>query len=111
MALDRYADSWEAYWAYLAPWVAPNTHAGQLARPSSGWHVTRMALARCEKVSLYGFSMSSDKFHYFDSFVQEVVKPEQRDPNHGLTHRFAWEHEVFANWTTTLTPGRLRLVR
>ena len=55
--------------------------------------------------------MSSDKFHYFDSFVQEVVKPEQRDPNHGLTHRFAWEHEVFANWTTTLTPGRLRLVR
>lgn len=103
--------SWEAYWAYLAPWVSPVAPAGRMARPSSGWHMTRFALDRCESVDLYGFSMASEKFHYFDSLVQETVTEAQRDPRHGYTHRFAWEHEVFANWTKMMAPGRLQLIR
>ena len=61
--------------------------------------MTRLALGRCDKVRLYGFSLAADKFHYFDSFVQETVTPAQRDVNYGLSHRFAWEHEVFQNWS------------
>ena len=102
--MDR---SWQAYWAYLAPFE-PTHSAG---RPSSGWHVARLALARCNSVRMYGFSMESDSFHYFDSLVQEQVKPEQRDPSYGMTHRFAWEHEVFINWTWSFPPGRLQLIR
>ena len=86
------------------------TPAGRMARPSSGWHMTRFALDRCETVHLYGFSMSSNKFHYFDSLVQETVTNAQRDPRHGYTHRFAWEHEVMANWSR-LMPERLKLIR
>mmetsp|Transcript_23091 Transcript_23091/g.52385 ORF Transcript_23091/g.52385 Transcript_23091/m.52385 type:complete len:121 (-) Transcript_23091:835-1197(-) len=56
----------------------------------------------------YGFSMSSSKFHYFDSMVQESVVEAQRDPNYGITHRFAWEHEVFANWSKAM-PDRIEL--
>ena len=103
-------DSWDAYWAYLAPWVGPATPAGQYARPSSGWHVARLALATCETVHMYGFSMAADKFHYFDSLVQETVKPEERDPNYGITHRFAWEYEVFQNWTLSMA-GRFELLQ
>ena len=109
--LEWLASSWEAYWAYLAPWLPPNTMQGQSARPSSGWHVTRMALSRCAKVRLYGFSMAASKFHYFDSLVQETVRPAERDPRAGTTHKFAWEHEVFMNWTKTLPAGRLELIR
>ena len=105
-----YANSWLAYWAYLAPWVSPSSPMGFHARPSSGWHVARLALDRCAKVRMYGFSMSSDKFHYFDSLVQEPVSPMQRDPQYGTTHRFAWEHEVFINWTKTM-PERFELIR
>ena len=72
--------------------------------------MARLALARCDKVRMYGFSMSADKFHYFDSMVQETVKPEERDPRHGYTHRFAWEHEVFLNLSRTM-PDRLELIR
>ena len=75
-----------------------------MARPSSGWHMARLALARCDKVELYGFSLKSDRFHYFDSLVQETVRPVERDPNYGITHRFAWEHEVL----TRCTPAHLR---
>ena len=85
-----------------------------MARPSSGWHMTRLALSRCTgKVRLYGFSLKSSNFHYFESYVQETVREEQRDPNYGYTHRFAWEHEVFYNWSTTSSAlkGRLELVR
>ena len=96
--------SWEAYWAYLAPWASPLEMAGKMARPSSGWHMARLALARCDKVELYGFSLKSDRFHYFDSLVQETVRPVERDPNYGITHRFAWEHEVL----TRCTPAHLR---
>ena len=102
--------SWEAYWAYLAPWASPVTPAGRMARPSSGWHMTRFALDRCDTVHLYGFSMASNKFHYFDSLVQEAVSDAQRDPKHGYTHRFAWEHEVFTTWSN-LMPERLKLIR
>ena len=55
--------SWEAYWAYLAPWASPLGPSGRMARPSSGWHMARLALERCDTVNMYGFSMSSDKFH------------------------------------------------
>lgn len=110
LSLDWLMSSWQAYWAYLAPWASPVSGAGRLARPSSGWHMTRFALDRCETVDLYGFSMASNKFHYFDSLVQETVAPTQRDPNYGVTHRFAWEHEVFYNWTKTM-PQRLKLIR
>ena len=57
-----------------------------------------------------GFSMASDRFHYFDSLVQERVSPAERDPKHGYTHRFAWEHEVFANWSK-IWPDRVKLIR
>ncbi|KAL1508363.1 hypothetical protein AB1Y20_004473 [Prymnesium parvum] len=97
--------SWEAYWAYLASWKSP---LNSMDRPSSGWHIARLALQSCEVVRLYGFSMASDKFHYFDSFVQETVTPTQRDIHYGITHRFAWEHEVFRNWTKQM-PGRVEL--
>jgi len=100
--MDR---SWRAYWAYLAPWASPLTTR---ARPSSGWHMTRLALQSCGKVNMYGFSMASKKFHYFDSLVQETVSPEQRDPTYGITHKFAWEHEVYTNWSKTM-PDRLAL--
>lgn len=70
--------------------------------------MVRLALQSCKVVQLYGFSMASDKFHYFDSLVQEEVKPVQRDARYGVTHRFAWEHEVFRNWTK-LMPDRLQL--
>ena len=136
--------SWEAYWAYLAPWVSPLEPQGRQARPSSGWHMARLALARCQKVNLYGFSMSSSKFHCaararralwhcraarggavstaalasppsspalvadFDSLVQETVTEAQRDPRYGYTHRFAWEHEVFKNWSLAM-PERIAL--
>ena len=56
-------DSWEAYWAYLASWASPLDPPGRMARPSSGWHMARLALSRCDKVNMYGFSMASDKFH------------------------------------------------
>ena len=98
-------DSWEAYWAYLAPWHSPLEPQGRSARPSSGWHMARLALAKCDKVNLYGFSMAAGKFHYFDSMVQETVTEQQRDPKYGYTHRFAWEHEVFRNWSKAM-PGR-----
>ena len=39
--------SWQAYWAYLAPFE-PTHSAG---RPSSGWHVARLALETCGKVT------------------------------------------------------------
>ena len=99
MDLGWLTSSWEAYWAYLAPWASPATTAGRMARPSSGWHMARLALARCDTVELYGFSLKADKFHYFDSSVQETVAPHERDPHYGITHRFAWEHEVFQNWS------------
>jgi hypothetical protein len=57
---------------------------------------------------MYGFSLSSDRFHYFDSYVQEVVTPQMRHPRHGTTHKFAFEHEVFANWSR-LMPDRFEL--
>ena len=105
-------ESWQAYWAYLAPWVSPSSQLGRMARPSSGWHMTRLALARCTgTVRLFGFSLASDKFHYFDSLVQDTVAAEQRSPHYGVTHRFAWEHEVFLNWSTGPMKGRLELVR
>jgi len=97
--------SWEAYWAHLAPWLGP---AALRARPSSGWHVARLALESCDKVRMYGFSMHSTKFHYFDSGVQETINPRDRDPAAGITHRFAWEHEVYANWTREM-PDRFEL--
>tara|TARA_B100000795_G_scaffold136787_1_gene102156 strand:+ start:404 stop:517 length:114 start_codon:yes stop_codon:yes gene_type:complete len=28
--------------------------------------------------------------------------PQQRDPTYGYTHKFAREHEVFANWSRDL---------
>jgi hypothetical protein len=102
--------SWEAYWAYLSVWLSPRSAAGAMARPSSGWHMARLALARCERVRLYGFSMASSKFHYFDSLVQEMVTENQRSPQYGTTHRFAWEHEVFLNWTRTMGE-RVELIR
>ena len=68
--MDR---SWQAYWAYLAPFE-PTYSSG---RPSSGWHVSRLALETCGKVTMYGFSMEADDFHYFDSAVQEKVPPQQ----------------------------------
>ena len=49
--LEWLQSSWEAYWAYLAPWISPLSAQGVYARPSSGWHVTRMALARCAKAA------------------------------------------------------------
>jgi len=98
--------SWEAYWAHFVPWLRKG--ASTQARPSSGWHVARMALGMCDKVRLYGFSMSSKKFHYFDSMVQEQISPASRSPDYGLTHRFAWEHEVFANWSRDM-PARVEL--
>jgi len=58
---------------------------------------------------MYGFSMEADAFHYFDSPVQERVSPQQRDPAFGYTHKFAREHEVFANWSRDLPPGRFEL--
>jgi hypothetical protein len=99
--MDR---SWQAYWAYLAPFE-PTYSVG---RPSSGWHVSRLALETCGKVTMYGFSMEADDFHYFDSAVQEKVTPQQRDPTFGYTHKFAREHEVFANWSRDL-PERFEL--
>ena len=30
------------------------------------------------------------------------VVPQQRDPTYGYTHKFAREHEVFANWSRDL---------
>ena len=99
--------SWEAYWAYLAPWHSP-LHTK--ARPSSGWHMARLALEFCDVVELYGFSMESEKFHYFDSLVQEAVRPADRDPRAGVTHKFAWEHEVFYNWSQQW-PDRVKLIR
>ena len=60
------------------------------------------------QVKLYGFSMASTKFHYFDSMVQEAVTEAQRDPTYGYTHRFAWEHEVFRNWSLAM-PDRFEL--
>ena len=94
----------QAYWAYLAPFEPP-TSAG---RPSSGWHVARLALQSCDTVRMYGFSMEADDFHYFDSLVQEKVTPPQRDPRFGHTHKFAREHEVFANWSRHM-PERFEL--
>ena len=70
--------------------------------------MARLALDSCDAVHLYGFSMASSKFHYFDSLVQEDVRPEQRSPSYGVTHKFAWEHELFANWSKEM-PGRVHL--
>jgi hypothetical protein len=44
----------------------------------------------------------------FDSLVQETVTEAQRDPRYGYTHRFAWEHEVFKNWSLAM-PERIAL--
>ena len=44
--------SWQAYWAYLAAWLSPLSGPGRAARPSSGWHMTRLALERCDVVNL-----------------------------------------------------------
>ena len=57
---------------------------------------------------MFGFSMEADDFHYFDSLVQEKVQPQQRNPEYGYTHKFAREHEVFANWSRTM-PERVVL--
>ena len=108
--LEWLIGSWEAYWAYLAPWASPARPSGAMARPSSGWHMVRLALSRCDRVRLYGFSMAADKFHYFDSLVQETVSERERSPRFGVSHRFAWEHEVFRNWSTHLMPDRLELI-
>lgn len=52
--------------------------------------------------------MESDDFHYFDSLVQEKVTPRQRNPEYGVTHKFAREHTIFANWSYTM-PERFAL--
>jgi len=57
---------------------------------------------------MYGFSMASDKFHYFDSSVQGHVSPPMREASFGLTHKFAFEHAVFLNWTRSM-PRRFEL--
>lgn len=97
-------NSWAAFWAYLAPFERPESKG----RPSSGWHMTRLALQSCEKVSMYGFSMEADDFHYFDSLVQEKVLPQQRNPEYGFSHKFAREHQIFTNWSRSL-PERFAL--
>lgn len=61
--LEWLYSSWEAYWAYLAPWASPLEPQGRMARPSSGWHMARLALGRCDKVNMFGFSLASSKFH------------------------------------------------
>ena len=124
-------NSWAAFWAYLAPFERPESKG----RPSSGWHMTRLALQSCEKVrrpvlpspchlatpgvrtrgggatwqvSMYGFSMEADDFHYFDSLVQEKVLPQQRNPEYGFSHKFAREHQIYTNWSRSL-PERFAL--
>ena len=105
LGLDFMVASWDAYWAYLAPHEAPATSQ---ARPSSGWHMARLALASCAKVNMYGFSLEADDFHYFDSLVQEKVRPAERDPGYGVTHKFAREHEVFRRWAEEM-PERVEI--
>ena len=105
LGLDFMVASWDAYWAYLAPHEAPATSQ---ARPSSGWHMARLALASCAKVNMYGFSLEADDFHYFDSLVQERVRPAERDPGYGVTHKFAREHEVFRRWAEEM-PERVEI--
>jgi len=105
--LEWLRSSWEAYYAYLVPLESPRASR---ARPSSGWHVTRLALGVCRKVRLYGFSLEDSDFHYFDSSVQATVTPPMRDLRHGYTHKFAFEHAVFANLSATM-PDRLELLQ
>ena len=59
---------------------------------------------------LYGFSLEDSDFHYFDSSVQATVTPPMRDLRYGYTHKFAFEHAVFANLSATM-PGRLELLQ
>ena len=62
------------------------------------------APSRCR----YGFSLEADDFHYFDSMVQEKVRPAERDPNYGVTHKFAREHEVYRRWAREM-PDRVEI--
>ena len=52
--------------------------------------------------------MEADDFHYFDSLVQEKVLPQQRSPEYGFSHKFAREHQIYANWSRIL-PERFAL--
>ena len=70
--------------------------------------MARLALASCAKVNMYGFSLEADDFHYFDSLVQERVRPAERDPGYGVTHKFAREHEVFRRWAEEM-PERVEI--
>ena len=54
------------------------------------------------------FSLEADDFHYFDSLVQERVRPAERDPGYGVTHKFAREHEVFRRWAEEM-PERVEI--
>jgi hypothetical protein len=105
-------ESWEAFWAYVAPFV-PGNH--RHVRPSSGWHTARLALRLCDRVTLYGFSLDSKsgnpKFHYYESLVQSTIHEGMKDVRAGGTHRFKLEHLVFANWTQQPPlQNRVRLV-
>ena len=57
---------------------------------------------QCEFSSFLSLSVD------FDSMVQETVTDVQRDPHYGYTHRFAWEQEVFRNWSMSM-PDRVQL--
>lgn len=105
--LEWLRSSWEAYYAHLVRLESPRASR---ARPSSGWHVTRLALGVCRKVRLYGFSLEDGDFHYFDSSVQATVTPPMRDLRYGYTHKFAFEHAVFANLSAAM-PDRLELLQ
>lgn len=112
VSLEFLHASWDAFGAYAAPFL-PGSARG--VRPSSGWHTARLALALCERVTLYGFSLDSavgnTKFHYFDSLVQATISEAMKDPLAPGTHKFRLEHLIYANWTRHgPLSGRVRLV-
>ena len=46
--------------------------------------------------------------HFYTATPPLQVVPQQRDPRYGYTHKFAREHEVFANWSRDM-PERFEL--
>lgn len=89
MSLDFAEESWAAFYAHAGEYVA-GTDA--TVRPSSGWHVVRLALTLCRAVTLYGFRLDAvalrGKLHYYDSLVQSEVTEQMLDPEYRSTHRY-----------------------
>ena len=103
LSLDWLMSSWQAYWAYLAPWAGnPVSGAGRLAHPSSGWHGRGS-----RSIGARRWTCTASRWR---QQVRRLARAGDRRadaarPNYGVTPLRVGAR-VFYNWTKTMPQGQ-----